>query len=106
MPRQNKRQQHRSNIETNDPEYFYKVSISIPFLDNFLVQLNERFLSHQCALNNFNCILPKKEMKISQDVRDKFKQLVLTYGEIIDECTDLNINDNTYFKWRIRFVVR
>jgi len=32
-------------------------------------------------------------MKTSQNVQDKFKQLVETYRVIIDECTDSKTND-------------
>lgn len=94
LPRQNKRQQHRCNIVSENLEHFYKISIFIPFLDNFLDQLNDRFLAHKSILSNFGCILPKKRMKISQEIRAMFKQLVETYQKIINECTDSNINDN------------
>lgn len=32
-------------------------------------------------------------MKISADIKSKFKQLVDTYWEITDECIDSNLND-------------
>ncbi|VVC29331.1 HAT, C-terminal dimerisation domain [Cinara cedri] len=32
-------------------------------------------------------------MKISEDIKGKFKQLVKTYQDIIDECNDSNLND-------------
>ncbi|KAL4112975.1 hypothetical protein QTP88_016687 [Uroleucon formosanum] len=34
------------------------------------------------------------EMKISEKIKGKFKQLVETYQDIVDKCTDSNLNDN------------
>ncbi|XP_050065980.1 52 kDa repressor of the inhibitor of the protein kinase-like [Aphis gossypii] len=80
--------------KSDNPEYFLRVSLFIPFIDNFLDQLNDRFISHRIVLNNFDCILPKIEMKISEEIKGKFKQLVETYQDIVDECIDSNLNDN------------
>ncbi|XP_025422906.1 52 kDa repressor of the inhibitor of the protein kinase-like [Sipha flava] len=80
--------------KSDNPEYFLRVSVFIPFIDNFLDQLNDRFISHRIVLNNFDCIIPKIEMKISEEIKGKFKQLVETYQDIVDECTDSNLNDN------------
>ncbi|VVC26065.1 Hypothetical protein CINCED_3A004086 [Cinara cedri] len=33
-------------------------------------------------------------MKISEDIKGKFKQLVETYQVIIDKCNDSNLNDH------------
>ncbi|XP_060873994.1 52 kDa repressor of the inhibitor of the protein kinase-like [Metopolophium dirhodum] len=80
--------------QSDNPEYFLRVSVFIPFIDNFLDQLNDRLISHRIVLNNFDCILPKIEMKISEEIKGKFNQLVETYQDIVDECTDSNLNDN------------
>lgn len=32
-------------------------------------------------------------MQTFQDIRNQFKQLIETYQERIDDCTDLNINN-------------
>ncbi|XP_022180618.1 52 kDa repressor of the inhibitor of the protein kinase-like, partial [Myzus persicae] len=80
--------------KSDNPEYFLRVSVFIPFIDNFLDQLNDRFISHKIVLNNFDCILSKIEMKISEEIKGKFKQLVETYQDIVDKCTDSNLNDN------------
>ncbi|XP_060868613.1 52 kDa repressor of the inhibitor of the protein kinase-like [Metopolophium dirhodum] len=80
--------------KSDNPEYFLRVSVFIPFINNFLDQLSDRFISHRIVLNNFDCILPKIEMKISEEIKGKFKQLIETYQDIVDECTDSNLNDN------------
>jgi hypothetical protein len=80
--------------KSDNPEYCLRVSVLIPFIDNFLDQLNDRFISHRIVLNNFDCIILKIEMKISEEIKGKFEQLVETYQDIVDECTDSNLNDN------------
>ncbi|KAE9523165.1 hypothetical protein AGLY_016398 [Aphis glycines] len=55
--------------KSDNPEYFLRVSLFIPFIDNFLDQLNDRFISHRIVLNNFYCILPKIKMKISEEIK-------------------------------------
>jgi hypothetical protein len=37
----------------DNPEYFLRVSIFIPFIDYFLDQLNNRLISHQCHTEDF-----------------------------------------------------
>jgi hypothetical protein len=74
--------------KSDNPEYFLRVSVFMPYIDNFLDQLNDRFISHRIVLNNFNCIIPKIEMKISEEIKGKFKQLVETYHDIVDEYTN------------------
>jgi hypothetical protein len=63
-----------------NPEYFLRVSVLdlLPVLDH----LNDRFTPHRTVLNNFDCILPKVKMKISEEIKGKFKQLVEIYEDI------------------------
>lgn len=35
-----------------------------------------------------------------QDIRNQFKKLIETYQDIIDDCTDLNINNST-LNWEL-----
>ncbi|XP_039970116.1 uncharacterized protein LOC120782025 [Bactrocera tryoni] len=59
IPRLAKRQTNRDNYE-GEPEEYYRRSIYIPFLDNFLDQINERFLKHRELLSKIENILPNK----------------------------------------------
>jgi len=43
IPRINSRQTKCINIKTNDPEEYFRISIYIPLLDDFIQQLNKRF---------------------------------------------------------------
>lgn len=48
-----KRQKNRPNHSSTRPEDYYKIAICIPFVDSFIHQLNERFLSHQLIFKGF-----------------------------------------------------
>lgn len=85
IPRISSRQAHRSNIATNSPESYYRVTIFIPFLDNFIDQLHDRFLSHKNILSSFTCLFPNSDFKISNDVEESFKLLSEMYKDIIYE---------------------
>lgn len=52
-------QQNRDNYEGGPEEYFRR-SIFVPFLDNFLQQLRSRFLEHREMLSKIQNILPLK----------------------------------------------
>ena len=57
IPRINKRQTHRSNIDASDPETYYRISIFVPFLDSFIQEINDRFLVHKDILSSFSCLV-------------------------------------------------
>jgi len=85
IPRISSRQAHRSNIATNNPESYYRVTIFIPFLDNFIGQLHDRFLSHENILSSFTCLFLNSDFKISNDIEESFKLLSEIYKDIIYE---------------------
>lgn len=43
VPTISDRQTHRSNVVINNPESYYRIGLFIPFLDNFIEQLDNRF---------------------------------------------------------------
>lgn len=43
IPRRTLRQKHRSNVSTDDPEEYYRISIGIEFLDHLISSLKDRF---------------------------------------------------------------
>lgn len=65
MKRLTNKQNHRANYKFNDDNLevvdFLRVSISIPYIDNFVSQLELRFLDHETIfegkLGNFNVII-------------------------------------------------
>lgn len=46
------------NIDSNDPEKYFRVSIGIPLLDDFICQINSRFLAHKDIMNSFYKLIP------------------------------------------------
>lgn len=58
LPRLNKRQVHRSNIPHTSTEEYYRRSIFIPFLDDFISQLEERFINHRSTISGLQQLLP------------------------------------------------
>lgn len=59
MPRTVSRQTHRDNYVANNAEEYHRRSIFIPFLDHFILHLNERFARHHNVLGKIRNILQK-----------------------------------------------
>ncbi|XP_060855245.1 zinc finger MYM-type protein 1-like [Metopolophium dirhodum] len=57
IPRLAKRQKHRINISTNDPEEYFKIALFIPFLDSYIQQLNDRFINHKNIISGFQMLM-------------------------------------------------
>ncbi|XP_022162591.1 52 kDa repressor of the inhibitor of the protein kinase-like [Myzus persicae] len=66
-------------------EDFYRLKIYVPFLDNFLSQLHDRFIKHHKLLQSFSCILPgyKTHSGTDQDI----KYLIDTYQEDLNNSS-------------------
>jgi len=79
MPRISKRQTNRCNIQTDDPEIFYRVSVFIPYIDKFINELEERFTNHQSTLTNFHSLF--KESGYEEDLISLTKQ----YSEDLED---------------------
>lgn len=84
IPRINKRQVHRINIniQTNNPEEYFRISVFIPYLDSFISQLKSRFLNHIDILSSFHSLFDENSTK------EEFKNLAEFYEE------DLNGNNS------------
>ena len=57
-PRTASRQQHRSNTPASDPETYFKVNVTIPFLDHLLEELDRRFSEIHCSAVHGLSIIP------------------------------------------------
>ncbi|CAI6358376.1 unnamed protein product [Macrosiphum euphorbiae] len=82
IPRINKRQVHRINVQTNNPEEYFRISVFIPYLDSFISQLKSRFLNHIDILSSFHSLFDENSTK------EEFKILAVFYEE------DLNGNNS------------
>jgi len=79
IPRLAKRQKHRINISTNDPEEYFKIALFIPFLDSYIQQLNDRFINHKNIISGFQML-----MNSSTFNEERLKELVEFYSNDID----------------------
>ena len=60
VPRLAKRLTKRCNVTADSPEAYYCAAVFVPFLDNFLMQLHDKFLSYNQLLKSFSCLLPSR----------------------------------------------
>lgn len=54
IPRITKHQRNRINYPSNSPEEYYRISIFIPFLDSFILEINQRFVNHKTTSSGFS----------------------------------------------------
>jgi len=69
VPRVSGRKTHRTNVDVDTPESFYRVGVIIPFLDNFIEQLHNRFLEHQSILKSFDCLYQSLILKLQKTLK-------------------------------------
>jgi hypothetical protein len=81
-PRLSKRQQHRVNVPADSPEEYFRRALYIPFLDNLLSQLEERFSSHASVIYRFQALIPS--FTSLYHYRD-IEPVVNTYNAFVDE---------------------
>ncbi|KAL4132705.1 hypothetical protein QTP88_009814 [Uroleucon formosanum] len=58
MPRICSSQRNRSNVPSNNIEEYYKKSIFIPYLDDLMMAINERFIPHNETITSLQYVLP------------------------------------------------
>ena len=77
MPRTVGRQVHRANIGANNARDYFKINVFLPYLDYYIVTLQERFTNHKNIIDSFvNCLLRK-----SGNIENEFLKLVQVYRE-------------------------
>lgn len=85
VPRTNSKQIHRSNVPFSTPEEFYRRSIFVPFLDSFILNIEERLLKHKHILGNFDVLLPKRsKTELDKEDEGRLKHLYSTYEGILE----------------------
>lgn len=74
VPRQAKKMKNRSNVEHSTTEEYYRRTIYIPFLDDFLNQLDERFIKHKDTIQSLHQLLPTKIITSTYEtIKDELK---------------------------------
>ena len=71
-------QKNRFNVKTNCPNDYYKISLFISFLDNFISQIHDRFIAHKSLIANLCCLLPNNNFP---DKEENIKSLAEKYSE-------------------------
>ena len=93
-PRLTSRQTNRCNIAAATDEEYFRVGIFIPFLDNFIVTLEARFIAHKSIIGEFQCLIsadptsgPTTQQIKSIQVLGKFYENDLTksFEELVPE---------------------
>lgn len=98
VPRITGKQTMRCNVATDCPENYYRVFLFIPFIDNFLDQMKNRFLEHQTTLKSFICLLPKPGVKVvTKEIQLEFKEILNLYADILNDCSDYLVSDQMSF---------
>ncbi|CAN8008680.1 unnamed protein product, partial [Ixodes pacificus] len=59
-----KRQTTRSNVESVNPEEYFRRCIFIPYLEVFAEQMDERFVTHKSILAQFQVTLPSSAVRL------------------------------------------
>jgi hypothetical protein len=70
IPRRTSRQVHRSNVSTDDPEEYYRISVGIEFLDHLISSLKDRFTEDAKKAFQTAQLLPFHVVDTSADFED------------------------------------
>lgn len=89
LPRRVSKQVHRDNTPANTLEEYYRVTIFIPYLDNFITMISDRLLKHKSLLMNFNCLFPIKENNIPDTFENNITDLVQKYSQLLPSFSSL-----------------
>lgn len=80
IPRIAARQQHRANVDANDVETYFRITIMIPLLDDFIKQLESRFDNHKTTLTPLYILIPsvcwKNEYSNGEDSFKVYKKFI------------------------------
>ena len=82
MPRVVGRQMNKANPPAYSPVQFYRRSLFLPFIDNTLEQLNERFSNKQVDAAKLQILLPCKSLESNFDL---LKNSVVFYSAFLDD---------------------
>jgi len=91
IPRIVARQKHRINVITSSPEEYYRITIAIPFFDDFIEQLQARFNNHKKQISSLHKLLPKICNKFEIDAND---------FEIYSEFLDIEVLPTEIQLWK------
>ncbi|KAJ8889887.1 hypothetical protein PR048_009392 [Dryococelus australis] len=78
--RSSKRRTNRPNQLHSDTESYFRITLYIPFLDSFIMQIKNRFTNHKAVLSAFQTLFPGNAD--DSEVMQSFRNTVNTMGRI------------------------
>ncbi|XP_050524265.1 52 kDa repressor of the inhibitor of the protein kinase-like [Daktulosphaira vitifoliae] len=97
MPRLAKRQKHRNNFSTGNPEDYFRVTLFISFIDSIIQQLNDRFNNHKEIISGFEVLINPCAKSNLQNLVKFYQEDVESYEKVVLEVElwhrYLNINN-------------
>ncbi|XP_050064793.1 52 kDa repressor of the inhibitor of the protein kinase-like [Aphis gossypii] len=76
------KQINRANPQNlKSTEEYYRVTVFLPYIDNFISQLTDRFVNHKNVLRGFECLF---HSEFSDEDRNEFQHLIKLYSPAID----------------------
>lgn len=85
IPRLAKRQKHRNNFSTENPEYYFRVSIFITFIDSIIQQLNDRFNNHKEIISGFQVLINLCAKSDLHHLVKYYQEDVENYEKVVSE---------------------
>jgi len=85
IPRLAKRQKHRNNFSTENPEDYFRVSIFIPFIDSIIQQLNDRFNNHKEIISGFQVLINPCAKSDVHHLVKYYQEDVESYEKVVSE---------------------
>lgn len=82
-----KAQKNRANINTDDKEQYYRVTVFNPFVDHFINQLKERFLNHKDVFCSFMCLFDFDTADLDESNREMYETLTSFYAPFVEPNT-------------------
>ena len=79
------RQHHRENIPADTPAQYYRRTISIPFADHLLTEIDARFNTMHLTVLQGLCLVPTVLLTVPPDVA---KEKVIHFGQMYKEDLD------------------
>lgn len=85
IPRLAKRQKHRNNFSTENPEDYFRVSVFIPFIDSIIQQLNDRFNNHKEIISGFQVLINPCAKSDLHHLVKYYQEDVESYEKVVSE---------------------
>ena len=99
IPRTNKRQVHRDNVNASTPKEYYCRSILVPFLDELIGDLNTRFSNHTLIAMKMSVLIPKF---LGSSTFEDLSDII----ELYQPCCPFSKSDvkAEYERWRLKWL--